>query len=87
MTNEQIINQFTNSYNRKDTNTRKALSIRGGKLYSYNLLIGEYVVEEGFQGLLIHDHWGKGLGTVSNTTSQHVGLLIRATQYLSLIHI
>lgn len=81
MTNEQIINQFTNSFNRKDTNKRKALSIRDGKLYSYNLLIGEYISEDGFIGLLIHDHWGKGLGTVSNTTSQHVGLLIRATQY------
>ena len=81
MTNEQIINQFTNSLNRKDTNKRKALSIRGGRLYSYNLLIGEYIVEEGFIGLLIHDHWARGLGCVSSTTSQHVGMLIRATKY------
>ena len=80
MTNQQIINQFT-SLNKGDTNKRKALSIRGGKLYSYNVLIAEYVVEEGFQGILIHDHWAKGLGCISSTTSQHVGMLIRSTQW------
>ena len=82
MTNEQTINQFTNAFTRgQDTKGRKALSIRGGKLYSYNVLIGEYITTEGFSGLLIHDHWAKGLGCISSTTSQHVGMLIRATQY------
>lgn len=79
MTNDQIIKSFT--CHQGDTATRKALCVRGGKLYSYNLLIAEYVVEEGFQGILIHDHWAKGLGVVSSTTSQHVGLIMRATKH------
>jgi hypothetical protein len=81
MTNEQIINHFTSAFTRDDnTTSRKALKVRDGKLYSYNLVIAEYVVEEGFQGILIHDHWAKGLGMVSSTTSQHVGMILRATK-------
>lgn len=79
MTNDQIIKSFT--CRQGDTNARKPLSVINGKLYSYNLLIAEYVVEEGFQGILIHDHWAKGLGMVSSTTSQHVGMIMRATKY------
>lgn len=79
MTNDQIIKSFT--CKQGDTNARKPLSVINGKLYSYNLLIAEYVVEEGFQGILIHDHWAKGLGTVSSTTSQHVGMIMRATKW------
>ena len=79
MTNEQIIKSFT--CRQGDTNARKPLSVINGKLYSYNLLIAEYVIEEGFQGILIHDHWAKGLGVVSSTTSQHVGLIMRATKH------
>ena len=80
MTNEQIIKEFCNPFG-GDTTTRKALCVRGGKLYSYNLLIAEYITEEGFSGILIHDHWAKGLGSVSSTTSQHVGLIVRATKH------
>ena len=82
MTNEQIIKCFF-THSHTNTNPRKALSIRDGKLYSYNLLIGEYVDRsaEGFCGLLIHDHTTKGLGFISMTTSQHVGLLKRMTEY------
>lgn len=79
MTNDQIIKSFT--CRQGDTNARKPLSVINGKLYSYNLLIAEYVVEEGFQGILIHDHWSKGLGMVSSTTSQHVGMIMRATKH------
>lgn len=82
MTNLEIIKHFTSGMTRhENTSSRKALSVRGEKLYSYNLLIAEYVIEEGFCGFVIHDHWGKGLGTVSSTTSQHVGLLLRETKY------
>ena len=82
MTNEQIITNFLSAFTRGDnTTSRKALKVRDGKLYSYNLLIAEYVVEEGFSGVLIHDHWAKGLGVVSSTTSQHVGMILRATKY------
>ena len=81
MTNQQIINQFT-SFNKEDYNSKqKALNIRNGKLYSYNLLIGEYITEEGFSGLLVHDHWAKGLGFYSSTTSQHVSMLLRTTKH------
>lgn len=82
MTNEQIIKCFF-THSHTNTNPRKALSIRDGKLYSYNLLIGEYVDRsaEGFCGLLIHDHMATGLGFISATTSQHVALLKRLTEY------
>ena len=82
MTNEQIIKCFF-THSHTNTNPRKALSIRDGKLYSYNLLIGEYVdrSDEGFCGLLIHDHMATGLGFISATTSQHVALLKRMTEY------
>ena len=82
MTNEQIIKCFY-THSHSNTNQSKPLSIRNGKLYSYNLLIGEYVdrSSEGFCGLLIHDHTRNGLGFISMTTSQHVGLLKRMTEY------
>ena len=82
MTNDNIIKHFTSSITRgTNTTNRKALNVTNGRLYSYNLLIAEYVVKEGFQGVLIHDHWSKGLGFVSSTTSQHVSLILRATKY------
>ena len=82
MTNEQIIKCFY-THSHSNTNQSKPLSIRNGKLYSYTLLIGEYVdrPDEGFSGLLIHDHTRNGLGFISMTTSQHVGLLKRMTEY------
>ena len=82
MTNEQIIKCFY-THSHSNTNQSKPLSIRNGKLYSYTLLIGEYVDRpaEGFSGLLIHDHTRNGLGFISMTTSQHVGLLKRMTEY------
>ena len=81
MTNQQIINNFLSAFSRGNkTPSHKALSVVGEKLYSYNMLIAEYVVEEGFSGILIHDHWAKGLGMVTATTSQHVGMILRATR-------
>ena len=83
MTNEQIIKCFYTHSHSNTTNKTKTLTIRNGKLYSYTLLIGEYVDRpaEGFSGLLIHDHTRNGLGFISMTTSQHVGLLKRMTEY------
>ena len=82
MTNQEIIQAFT-GHTSDNTSTRKPLFIRDGKLYSYNLLIGEYISrpEEGFIGLLIHDHMAGGLGFVSMTTSQHVSLLKRVSEH------
>ena len=82
MTNEQVIKAFT-AKNTANTTKRKALSIRDGKLYSYHLLIGEYVSQpnKGFQGLVIYDYTAKGLGFRSMTTSQHVSLLKNITKY------
>ena len=79
MTNAEIIKSFT--CRQGDTNQNKPLSVCNGKLYSYNVLIAEYVVEEGFQGILIHDHWSRGLGMLSATTSKHVGMIMTATKY------
>ena len=83
MTNENLIKAFTNRTSEKGKSSTGALSFRGNKIYSYNLLIGEYVSrpDEGFCGLLIHDHMATGLGFVSATTSQHVSLLKRVTRY------
>ena len=83
MNNDNIIKTFTAKNTQNWSSRQKALSIRDGKLYSYNLLIAEYISrpEEGFIGLLIHDHTATGLGFVSMTTSQHIGLLKRATTY------
>jgi hypothetical protein len=82
MTNKQIIEAFT-AKNTANTSKSKALSIRNGKLYSYALLIGEYVSQpdKGFQGLVVYDYTANGLGFRSQTTSQHVSLLKRVTQY------
>jgi len=85
MTNEALIRLFTSKGSDQAKNYTGALSIRDGKLYSYNLLIGEYISRpsEGFIGLLIHNHMARpnGLGFVSNTTSQHVALLKRMTEW------
>ena len=83
MTNENLIKLFTSKSAQQGKSSTGNLSFRGNKIYSYNLLIGEYVdrSEEGFIGLLIHDHTRNGLGFISMTTSQHVGLLKRLTEY------
>ena len=83
MTNENLIKLFTSKSAQYGKSSTGALSFRGNKISSYNLLIGEYVdrSEEGFIGLLIHDHTRNGLGFISMTTSQHVGLLKRLTEW------
>ena len=83
MTNEELIKAFINKTHEYGKNGTGALSFVGNRIYSYNLLIGEYIdrSEEGFIGLLIHDHMATGLGFISATTSQHVSLLKRVTEY------
>lgn len=83
MTNENLIKLFTSKSAQQGKSSTGNLSFLGNKIYSYNLLIGEYVdrSEEGFIGLLIHNHMATGLGFISSTTSQHVGLLKRLTEY------
>jgi len=83
MKNKDLIKLFTSKSAEQGKNYTGALKFFGNKIYSYDLLIGEYVdrSEEGFIGLLIHDHMTTGLGFVSNTTSQHVALLKRETKY------
>ena len=83
LTNEATIKLFTSHTGENGINATKTLTVRDGKIYSYNLLIAEYISrpEEGFIGLLIHDHMATGLGFVSMTTSHHVSLLKRETTY------
>ena len=63
MTNETLIKLFTSKSSLKGKNHTGALSFIGNKIFSYDLLIGEYIdrSEEGFIGLLIHDHMATGL--------------------------
>jgi len=83
LTNEATIKLFTSRSGENGVNATKTLYVRDGKIYSYNLLIAEYIsrADEGFIGLLIHDHTARGLGFVSQTTSHHIGLLKRETTY------
>jgi hypothetical protein len=75
MTNEETINAYINGYER-NTTTRKALSIRDGKLYSYSLLISEVDSQGNF---VVYDYMATGLrGMRSATTSQHVSLIKRS---------
>lgn len=87
MNNEEIIDLFAATEKAENTNPRKALHIKEGKLFSYNTVIAEYVdtrvedEEGGFRGMRIYDHTANGLGMISATTSQHVGLLKRNAPY------
>tara|TARA_B100001094_G_scaffold157775_1_gene152724 strand:+ start:134 stop:385 length:252 start_codon:yes stop_codon:yes gene_type:complete len=74
MTLEQIINSFINYTS--DVKGRYGLSIRGGKLYSYNLVIAEH---GGAGSYIVYDYMATGSrGMVSATTSKHVGMVKRA---------
>ena len=87
MKNEEIIDLFAATEKAENTSERKALYIKDGRLYSYYTVIAEYVdtriedEEGGFRGMRIYDHTSKGLGMISATTSQHVGLLKRNAPY------
>jgi|TARA_R110000851_G_scaffold6012_1_gene24467 hypothetical protein len=83
LTNEATIKLFTSRSGENGVNATKTLYVRDGKIYSYTMVIGEYVKakSEGFEGLVIYDHTARGLGFISQTTSSHVGLLKRETTY------
>ena len=83
MTTQDLITAFTSYKRQSGKNSTGSLSFHGNKLYSYALLIAEYVSKpnEGFQGLVIYDYTAKGLGFRSMTTSQHVSLLKNITKY------
>ena len=75
MTNEETIQAYLNGTEYNPTK-RKALSIRDGKLYSYNLLISETDNQGNF---IVYDYMATGLrGMRSATTSQHVSLIKRS---------
>jgi hypothetical protein len=76
MRNEKIIQQFINQRDYNLSLNAKNLSIRDGKLYSYNLLIAEH---DGFGNIVVYDYMATGArGMVSATTSQHVSLVKRS---------
>ena len=82
MTLGQIINAFINKV-KKVVNGRYGLSIRGGALYSYNLMIAEHIL--GSRMIIVYDYMATGLrGMVSATTSKHVGMVKRAVPQRSL---
>ena len=86
MTKEQVINAFLNG--EQSAQGRNALSVRGGALYSYNLKIAEHVTNyggNGWSGVLIYNYQRDGIGMVSATTSQHVGLIKRMVRGANII--
>ncbi len=86
MTKKQVINAFLNGT--QNIEGRNALSVRGGALYSYNLKIAEHVTNyggNGWSGVLIYNYQRDGIGMVSATTSQHVGLIKRMVRGANII--
>ena len=82
MNNETIIQQFINQRSYDLRPSGKRLSIRDGKLYSYNLLIAEF----NSQGdVIVYDHRATGRGFVSMTTSHHVSAVVREVPVRRLI--
>ena len=69
-TNSQVINSFLNG----SASRAGSLTTDGNALFSYNLKIAEWV--EG-RGLIVYDFTSTGQAFVSQTTSQHVGLIKR----------
>jgi hypothetical protein len=86
MTKKQLINAFLNGT--QNAQGRNALSIRNGALYSYNLKIAEHVINycgRDWSGVLIYNYQRDGIGMVSATTSQHVGLIKRMVRGANII--
>jgi hypothetical protein len=74
MKNIQVINAWNRNQSAHANNGRGALRTDGQRLWSYGLCIGRSD-EEGNK--IIFDFTAKGGRSVSNTTSQHVGLAKR----------
>ena len=74
MKNIQVINAWNKNKSAHANNGRGALRTDGNRLWSYGLCIGRSDTEG---NKIIFDFTAKGGQTVSNTTSQHVGLAKR----------
>ena len=70
-TNPQVIQSFLNGRPAHAGN----LSSDGNKLFSYGLLIAEWISQH--QGVVVYDYTATGQAFRSMTTSQHVGLIKR----------
>ncbi len=77
MKNIQVIKAWNRGQKAHAANGRGALSTDGNRLWSYGLCIGRSD-EEGNK--IIFDFTAKGGQSISNTTSQHVGLAKRNSQ-------
>ena len=74
MKNIQVINAWNSNKPAHANNGRGALRTDGNRLWSYGLCIGRSDTEG---NKIIFDFTAKGGQSVSNTTSQHVGLAKR----------
>jgi len=74
MKNIQVINAWNKNKSAHANNGRGSLRTDGNRLWSYGLCIGRSDTEG---NKIIFDFTAKGGQTVSNTTSQHVGLAKR----------
>jgi len=73
MKNEQVVKAFTMERESKGTRGGKALYTDGKRIYSYGVTIGFNMGGRSF----VIDYTAKGGHHISQTTSQHVGLLKR----------
>ena len=74
MKNIQVINAWNRNQPAHASNGRGALRTDGNRLWSYSLCIGRSDTDG---NKIIFDFTAKGGHSVSNTTSQHVGLAKR----------
>jgi len=75
ITNEQVIRAWHNGKAAK----AGSLSTDGSDLYSYNLLIGKH------SGGMIFEHTAQGGSFYSQTTSKHVNLAIRLSDFANIV--
>jgi len=73
MTNNQIVKAFTMERESKAARAGKALYTDGKRIYSYGVTIGFNMGGRSF----VIDYTAKGGHHISQTTSQHVGMLKR----------
>jgi len=71
--NDSVIDAFLNC---KPANAGR-LKTDGQSLYSYDLRIAEHIPDDGGAVTLVYDYTSRGGNYVSQTTSNHVGLIKR----------
>jgi hypothetical protein len=82
-TNQEVIEAFCN----QQVSNAGALVSDGQSLYSYNLRIAEFIPLNGRRTIVVYDYTSGGGSFVSQTTSNHVGLVKRRVPRSNVIKI